>query len=272
MDGIHVKREVTRGNILDFAFSTKFTSNGALQTRDSQTIVFGMVPKQDQDTISIFLKSDFADISEVESELQAQSALAGTSLDPKIELLGDLPNAKTIRAINENSINGELPSFVLSSGGGSGVLAAWNDRLMIIKTGGLTGFMAGATGGGRSGTFYFKDINGIEFNSGFVNGVLEILTPSYTGTQTNDFWSSGKNDPWVLSNCLPIAKAQYEVFSEKINLLRNLISESKTQTIVVQAASGQISLSDELKKLVDLHGAGLISDDDLAAAKAKLLN
>lgn len=272
-DGIPIKREVLRSHISGVSYSTKMTSNGALQieTTDGVT-VFGIVPKQDRDSISGILAQSVELPEEFEAAQAAQAAQSGTSLDPSIELLGDLPNAKTIRAIYEHCDAGQLPIFVLSSGGGAGVLAAWADRLMIIKTGGLTSFMAGATGGGRLSTFYYRDINAIEYNSGFVNGVLEILTPSYTGSQTNDFWSAGKNDPWTLSNCLPIVKPQYEVFTPKIQQLRKWVSEAKNQPVIVQSQQTASGLADELKKLVELHAAGILTDEDLAAAKAKLLS
>ena len=83
-------------------------------------------------------------------------------------------------------------------------IVALDDRLLIIKP----GLMAGATFGARVTSFYYRDINGIEVNTGLLSGVIEINTPSYQGTEEKDFWSiRDKNrDPYRVTNCLPISK------------------------------------------------------------------
>lgn len=273
-DGVSIKREILRNNVLGHEFGTSFTTNGKLliTSSDGEIVSFGIIPKQDRDTITQTLQtSEVAELSdEIQSQHAMQSSEAGLSLDASIELIGGMPNAKSIRVVNENCLNGELPVFIIAEGA-AGILAAWSDRLMIIKTGGMTSFMAGATGGGRVSTFYYKDITAIEYNSGFVNGVLEILTASYTGSQTSDFWGQGKNDPWTLSNCLPLTKANHALASARLQELRKWISDAKNQTIVIQGSSQSSSLADEIKKLIDLHTAGLLTDEELLVAKAKLL-
>lgn len=62
----------------------------------------------------------------------------------------------------------KLPWFILSAGGGRGMLAAFEDRLIIAKVGGMTSFMAGSFGGGSVTTFPFSDITNIEFDSGLL--------------------------------------------------------------------------------------------------------
>lgn len=189
---------------------------------------------------------------------------------------------------------GDAPWLVLVSSGGAGVLAAWDDRLAIVKTGALTSFMTGSLGGERSATYHYRDITGIEYNSGFLNGVLEILTPSYQGTANKDYWKgSGRsrnadsNNPWTLSNTLPLAKLEFKAAQPQITELRRRISLSKqTQVNVVMhtpeptaapqpptpATPGRASLAEELRQLSDLHRAGVLNDDEFAAAKQRLLS
>jgi hypothetical protein len=107
-----------------------------------------------------------------------------TSLEPLVigragkKLLGE-----TLKSCRAN----ERPLFIVAEGQAGG-LVAFEDRCMIIKKGALTGWMAGSVGGGRVTTFMYTDITGLEYNSGWINGVLEILTPSYQGTANKDFW------------------------------------------------------------------------------------
>ena len=157
-----------------------------------------------------------------------------------------------------------------------GALLVFEDRCMIVKGGFVGGFMAGSLGGERAGTFYFSQITGIEYNSGLINGVLEILTPSYQGTANKDFWrgstksrNADRNDPWTLSNCLPLTKDGYNSARGMIDELKKKIAESQAPRAPQVIASA--SISDELGKLAVLHSQGALSDEEFQAAKSKLL-
>lgn len=180
-------------------------------------------------------------------------------------------------AINDHCLPGEQPWLVLGTSNAAGVLAAFEDRVMIIKTGLLTSFMAGTLGGGRITTFPFTDITGIEFNGQLITGVLEILTPSYQGTANKDYWrgtSSGRNsnsnDPFTLSNTLPLTKVEYREALPQLNELRRRIQEAKTPRRLTAAPSPG-SLVDEIHRLAELHASGALSADEFAAAKQAVI-
>lgn len=192
-----------------------------------------------------------------------------------IEVFGSAMKDKWWAAADAHAHDGELPWFIIN-GGMDGRLFAFEDRLVISKTGGMTGFMAGATGGGRETVFHYADITNIEYNSGFVNGVLEVLTPSYQGTSNHDFWNSNRNggsSPHELSNCLPLPKALYQQAQPRIKELQQKVVEAKRPQVVVQhvapsaPASSGGGLADELSKLADMHQRGLLDDDEFKAAK-----
>jgi hypothetical protein len=157
-----------------------------------------------------------------------------------------------------------------------GALLVFEDRCMIVKGGFVGGFMAGSLGGERAGTFYLNQITGIEYNSGMINGVLEILTPSYQGTANKDFWrasnksrNADKNDPWTLSNCLPLTKDGYNSARSMIDELKKMVSLAQVPKFL--QATPATSISDELTKLADLHSKGLLTDEEFQSAKSKLL-
>lgn len=157
-----------------------------------------------------------------------------------------------------------------------GALLVFEDRCMIVKGGFIGGFMSGALGGERAGTFYFNQITGIEYNSGIINGVLEILTPSYQGTANKDFWrasnksrNADKNDPWTLSNCLPLTKDGYNSARSMIDELKKMVSSAQAPILVQPQAPH--SISDQLAKLADLHSRGLLTMEEFQVAKSKLL-
>ena len=142
--------------------------------------------------------------------------------------------------------------------------------------------MSGSLGGAREATFYFKDITGIEYNSGLTTGVLEILTASYDGSANKDFWSgifnadrnNSANDPRALSNTLPLMKSDYIKAKPLIDKLRSMIQAAKETKVVVNIDSPVTSGSaaDELTKLAGLMDRGLITKDEFDKAKARLLS
>lgn len=176
-------------------------------------------------------------------------------------------NTATLKEITNSLKEDETPEFILCDGM-SGTLVAFQDRCLVIKKGVLTSFMASSLGGGRTATFMYSDITGIEFNSGLVMGQLEILTASYTGKRTNSVWSFGKdNSAYEMSNVLPFTNDFYKKVRTQIEWLKNKVHEAKQAPKVTQH-----SASDELIKLAHLHDTGVLSDAEFAEAKSKLIS
>lgn len=182
---------------------------------------------------------------------------------------------KQLEEIERSCGPDELPRFVIAEGA-SGALAAFEDRCMIIKKGALTSLMAGSFGGGRVTTFMYADITGIEYNAGMVNGVLEILTPSYQGTANKDFWrgatknpNADANNPYTLSNTLPLSKGLYELARDKIDDLRRMIVEAKRPKVVVPQPdqSAATDLASDIERLAKLRDQGVLDEDEFRAAK-----
>jgi hypothetical protein len=186
------------------------------------------------------------------------------------------------KAIQRQSHDGP-PWLVLAPAsvvaGAAGVLAAWDDRLSIIKAGLAASWVAGSLGGERTGTFFFTEITGIEYNSGIMQGVLEVLTPSYRGGVTKDFWggtgsTTSESNPMVQNNTLPLAKSSYNAAISDINELRRRISEVKAGSstpAVQQAAPSPTAAAEEIKALADLRDQGILTEQEFAAKKAQIL-
>lgn len=89
------------------------------------------------------------------------------------------PSDKELAALTEHSPQGEQPWMVIAPQGDAGFLAPFSSELIIVKTGGMTGFLAAGLAGARVGYFPYTHITGIDYHSSIAIGVLEILTPSY---------------------------------------------------------------------------------------------
>lgn len=207
---------------------------------------------------------------------------------PSTSIPNGPPNKASGLIILQHCHDEEQPWFILKSTQ-AGCMACFDDRLMIIKAGNMQGFMAGAMFGGRSATFYFHDINGIEFNKQPLGSVLEILTASYQGTANHDFWrgaSKGRNadshDPWTLNNTLPIDNREYTNAHAEMSELRRRIAAAKQPAIAVPASGAPMGqravpesdrdLVSQLARLGELREAGVLTDMEFHAAKSRILS
>lgn len=158
-----------------------------------------------------------------------------------------------------------------------GAVLVFADRCMIVKGGFWGGLMSGSLGGERAATFYFTQITGVEYNSGMMNGVLEILTASYQASANKDFWkgttrsrNADSNDPWTLSNTLPLTKEGYKTARSLIDELKKMISESQTLR-PSSSVTRESSIVEELAKLAELKTQGVVTEQEFQSLKKKLL-
>lgn len=183
---------------------------------------------------------------------------------------------KALREIIESCRPGEKPEFIIGAGA-AGALAAFGDRCVIVKKGGMTSFMAGATGGGRMTTFHYVDVMAIEYNSGWVTGTLEILTPSHDAGRASDTWkmsgtSGSGSSSWELPNVLPLSKMEYGAARVQINRMQELIAASKRPQVADQAPPhSDFDIASQLARLSELHGQGALDDEEFRRAKIRIL-
>jgi len=259
--------------------------------KDGESMLHKLVPEQDHDAITYYFNVGVAtpppeslrhhherDRAARGGVPESFTSLANYGWPATTKVRGGLSRTE-FSAVQRQCLPGESPWLILKSPV-AGVLAAFDDRMAIIKTGGMTGLLAGALGGERAATFHYVDVTGIEYNSGLVTGVLEILTPSYNGTANRDYWrgsnrsrNADASDPFTLSNTLPLSKSNYESFLPEIKELRARIASTKKPTPPANAATPELeaSLAQQLSEIAALHAAGALTDEEFTVAKARLL-
>lgn len=225
-------------------------------------------------------------------EAEAAPDLRVESLGANAERWGQVPTNRKkgslpkhlVKAIDRHAKPGEDPVMIITGQYDStdGSLIVFEDRCVVSKSGVIGSYFAGSLGGGREATFFLRDITGIEYNSGILTGVLEILTPSYQGSATKDFWSgitnpsrnNSQNDPRVSSNTLPLVKADYQSARPLIDQLRAMINAAKQTHVVVtpSTTSETPSIADEIGKLSELLDKGILTPEEFDAAKRRLLS
>jgi len=189
-------------------------------------------------------------------------------------------SSKEEQVLAQHYPQNERPWLVINPGSGAGFLATFGQELVIAKTSFAAGLGAGTLGGRRVTHFPYKQITGIEYNAGMLSGVLEILTPSYQGSANKDFWkglgkgtNTDSNDPFKLSNTLPLGKEQFAVAAPAIQQLREKVAASHAVEVVVQApiSAAPASMADELRQLAELKEQGILTEEEFSAAKARIL-
>ncbi|GAB2657534.1 PH domain-containing protein [Nocardia goodfellowii] len=282
------KVAVDADEISGFEVVKKFASKVFVVTsRTRGEISLGTVPDAEVDFIKYFVHQlasagypqqirAAAFTAQAERAQQEQARQEGRR---EVRRIGRPLSDKEWEILHSHAAATELPWFVINPGGGTGFLAAFEDRLIIAKVSGMASLMAGSFGGGRVTTFSYTDITSIEYNSGMVNGVLEVLTPSYQGTANHDFWRSShkdrnkaSDDPWTLSNCLPLSRPDHKLALPLLVELQRKVAEAKRPNVGVQSPQEQSQppssgLTDELKGLSELHSQGILDAAEFAAAK-----
>jgi len=158
--------------------------------------------------------------------LESSQDNSKSSQDKLGKVIGNV-NPATLKEVKASCRPNEEPIYIIGDGI-TGSLAIFEDRCLIIKKGMMTSFMAGSFGGGRVATFNYMDITGIEYNTGIMTGILEILTPSYSGKSTNSVWTfNNDNSAYNSSNTLPWDKIFYAKVRPQIEELKHMISDYK---------------------------------------------
>lgn len=147
-------------------------------------------------------------------------------------------------------------------------IVALGERCLVVKP----GFMAGATGGGRVTSFLYEEITGVEVNTGWTMGVIELLSPSFAGTRTRDYWGTGEDSAHAASNCIPVSKAIVNASTAELDRLRQLAREARRPEAAPESAAPSTDLVAQLRELGELHAAGVLSDEEFALAKQRLLS
>lgn len=278
-----IKKEITHSQIKAAGLGSGILEKSCLiiESLDGKRENFGNIRSEDADFIHDLLKQLHGSQSNPNFEaLRMDKIKLAVRNQSEIKIIGKRPNSKSMQVILDHCHGDEVPRFILCTGGGTGVFVAFEDRCMIIKTGAVTSLMAGSLFGSRVSTFHYGEITGIEYNSGWVTGVLEVLTASYEGSKNKDFWrgtfksrNADSNDPWTLSNCLPLDRATYNLAQNSLNDLRKLISDAKKPQVTINTTATVTSdLSSQLKELATLHESGVLTDQEFKDAKARIIS
>lgn len=142
---------------------------------------------------------------------------------------------------------------------------ATNQRLIIVKS----GFMVGATFGGRTTSFDYRNITAVEVRTSLASGYFEVTAGGMT--LPNATGVNNKIRQQELPNVVSFAKsarAGWDGFAGKV---REMCQTPGAASPVQAQPINAVSIPEQIAQLGELHKAGVLSDDEFTAKKAELL-
>ena len=142
-------------------------------------------------------------------------------------------------------------------------------RAFIFKK----GFMAGASFGSEMTSWDYRNLVGVQLHTGMVTGAVVIQAPGQTGAKTS-YWANSDRDPHKAPNAIPVGRP-FPPIASAVATLRGLIDAAHHPASGAQAAEARqpapTSIADELAKLAQLLETGVLTPEEFAAAKQKVL-
>lgn len=157
-----------------------------------------------------------------------------------------LGSGREIKHLTEHLWDNEQVERMVSGtyGGGTGLLVLTDRRLLFLKEGMMKQTLE---------DFPLEKISSIQWSSGITLGKLIIFTSGNKGEIVNIAKKDGKN----------LADLVWERIAGG--------SKSATASPLEPAAVGPASVADELKKLAEFRDAGVLTEDEFAAQKLRLI-
>lgn len=219
------------------------------------------------------------EIEKAKAEALARANRVESSRWPHTEVVGGHISQTASRAVANVCREGEYPWLMVVSPVGGGLLAAFEDRVAIVKGGAQSPLGGAMSGGAHAEVFGFADIRAIEYQGGLMTGVLEVVTDSYAGTGNRDYWhgsGSASADPTAPPNTLSLGKVTYDACAPQLAHLREMVAEfSEPSEAYLQlrppAQPAPVPLASQLSQLAALLKAGHLSREEFVAAKAQLM-
>lgn len=187
--------------------------------------------------------------------------------DPSVAIELAKLKKKVKLSLAENVSDGETIRVVIRGASGQAIVGS-DTRAFVLKP----GWMAGAAFGAEVTSFSYRNIDGVQVHKGMVSGSVLLQTSSQNNQKTS-YWGQGDDDVYKLPNAIPVG-GEWTLVKRGAAVLRELITRAHApvQPASPAAAPAQVSIADELAKLGELKSAGVLSEDEFAQAKSRLLS
>lgn len=158
---------------------------------------------------------------------------------------------------------------VVVSGAAGQAIVGTDTRLFVLKP----GFMAGATFGAEVTSWSYRNLAGVQVHKGLMTGAVVIQAPGQSG-RSSTYWGQRKDDPYKAPNAIPVA-GNWGPVRVGVARLQDLIDTSHANPGVAPAVPpsnlSSASIAEEVQKLAELLSSGVLTEEEFAAAKQRLI-
>jgi Short C-terminal domain len=166
------------------------------------------------------------------------------------------------RALEQNLHVDETIRVIIRGAHGQAMVAT-TSRVFVCKP----GFMAGASFGAEVTSWSYRNLVGVQTHKGLMSGSVVLQGPGQSGKKTS-YWGGDKDDPTKAPNAIPVV-GDWDQVKAGVARLRQLIDDAHAPS--TDTAASPSSTADELRKLAELRDEGILSEEEFAAQKARLL-
>jgi len=152
--------------------------------------------------------------------------------------------------------------LVIVRGTSDSSLIGTDRRAFVFKK----GLMSGAFMGKRLASYDYRNLTGVQLETGLISGVMSLQGPGIASEDLS-YWSSGKSDPMKAPHALALTNSHFNQAREGVAILRDLIAKSQA----APALAAGPDVIDQLRKLSELRDAGVVTSAEFEAKKAELL-
>ena len=154
--------------------------------------------------------------------------------------------------LTQNLTSGER-IMVIIRGTFDSALIATDRRAFVFKK----RFFAGAAFGKKLAAYDYRDLTGVQLETGVTSGVVSLQGPGIASEDLS-YWSSGKGDPKKAPHALALASAHFKQARAGVARLRELIAAVPDVT-------------EQLRTLGELRDARFLTEAEFSSKKAELL-
>jgi hypothetical protein len=190
------------------------------------------------------------------------------------------PDTVASRTIRAYCLDTESPWLIIRAAEGA-TLAAFDDRLLIVKPSEFSCRLVGGHTGDWSSLFYFHDITDIDYGQ-----AIHILTAGYQGLNSGQAAAQHHGPPdapainlFTMSNTVSVEPHELTLCLPYLNELQRRISDvipSEDNDFDDSSGNGltpaPADIAGQIERLVALQESGSLTDDHFAAALARVLD
>jgi hypothetical protein len=126
--------------------------------------------------------------------------------------------------------------------------------------------MSGNTFGGKTSSWEYRNVTGVQLTTGAMSGALVIRAAGEDSVNAT-YWGSGKGSAQESPNAITFSTKPSQGVQQLVGELRQLVSAGQRSPSDVATTS----LTDQLRELGELRESGVLTEEEFLTAKGKLL-